>query len=80
VNSVIDKLTPKERLALVHLYSTEGYSALRKLVELERLELAKDHVDQMDILQIRYLSGQTKSLKKLIQTIDSAYKESEKKS
>lgn len=80
MKSTLEQLTAAERKALAHLYETDGYMALRKLIDIERLELAKSHVDQIDILQIRYLSGQTSSLKKLVGTLQENFKASNKKS
>jgi hypothetical protein len=80
MKSAIDQLKPNEREALAHLYDTEGYKALRRLVEIERLELAKDHVGQRDILEVVDLTGQTKALKKLLGTIRDNFKKVNKES
>ena len=79
MKSTIDHLTPKELLALAHFYDTEAYTALRKLIDAERLELAKSHVEQTDIMQIRHLSGQSTALKKLINTLKLISTSQEKK-
>lgn len=79
MKSTLEQLSAKEREALAHFYDTDAYKALRKLVDLERLETAKDHLDQTDILQVRYLSGQASSLKKLVLTLRDNYKQFEKK-
>jgi hypothetical protein len=75
MKSTVQKLSPKEREALALFHDSEADKALRKLVDTERLELAKDHVDQSDILMIRYLSGGANSLKRLIVTLDEIYKQ-----
>lgn len=75
MKSTVSLLSPKEREALALFHDSEPDKALRKLVDLERLELAKDHVDQSDILMIRYLSGGANSLKKLVVTLDDIYKQ-----
>lgn len=80
MKSTLEELSAADRKALAHFYETPAYAALRKLIDLERLELAKSHVDQVDILQVRYLSGQTSSLKKLIGTLQENFKASNKKS
>lgn len=72
----VDRLTQEEREILAHYYSSEGFKVLVKLIEMERLDLAKDHVEQVDILQVRYLSGQAASLKKLVKTIQQLKKNS----
>jgi len=69
VKSTLEELTKNERDALARLYETDSYKALVKLIQLERLEIAKDHLDQSDILMVRYLSGQASGLKKLILTL-----------
>lgn len=74
MRSAVDQLNPKDIKTLALFYDTESYRALRRLVDIERLELAKDHVNNIDIMQIRYLSGQVEALKKLIETIHSIYK------
>lgn len=80
MKSTLEELTSAERKALALFYDTPAYQALRRLVDIERLELAKSHVDQVDILQVRYLSGQTAALKKLIGTLRENFKSSNKKS
>lgn len=78
MKSSVEHLNSKERNALASFYGTEAYTALCKLVDVERLELAKDHVDLIDIMQVRYLSGQAAALKKLITTLQHNYKDSQK--
>lgn len=80
MKSTLEQLSTKEREALAHFYGTEAHKVLEKLVNEERLEIAKDHVDQTDILQVRYLSGQASSLKKLLLTLRENYKHFNKKS
>lgn len=70
----IDLLSAKERKLLVLFYGTETHEALKRLIDLERLELAKDSLDQQDIMQVRYLSGQAMGLKKLREVIFENYK------
>lgn len=77
--SSLEKLSPKEREALARWYDSDSWKALRHLVDVERMMLAKDHVDQIDIMQIRYLSGQANGLKKLILTLAKNYKDVDKK-
>ena len=79
MKSAIDQLSAGERETLARLYDSGDYKVLRKLIDIERIELAKDHVDERDILQIRYLSGQVASLKKLVGTLRNNFKEVNKK-
>lgn len=74
MKSTLEQLSAKEREALAHFYGTDMHKALEKLVGAERLEIAKDHVDQTDILTVRYLSGQASSLKKLLLTLRENHK------
>jgi hypothetical protein len=75
MKSTLEQLSKNERDALARFYETDGYKALKRLIEIERLEIAKDHVDVSDIMMIRYLSGQAQSLKKLINTLTENYKQ-----
>lgn len=72
-------LSDSERKALAHFHGTEVHKILRKLIDIERIELAKDHVGQREILEVVDLTGQTKALKRLIGTIDENYKKFKKK-
>lgn len=76
MKSPVDQLSYKEKQLLSQFYETDTYKALRHLIDMERLELAKSHVGQTDILQVRYLSGQTESLKKLVGTLQFISKDS----
>ncbi len=78
MRSTLEQLSEKERKALANFYGTDAEKALRKLIDLERLNLAKDHVDQVDILQVRYLSGAAHSLKQLVFTLKTNYKDNNK--
>jgi hypothetical protein len=73
MKSTLEKLSKADKQALAHFYDTDSYKALRRLVDLERIELAKDHVDQTDMMLVRYLSGQIQGLKKLILTLKTNY-------
>lgn len=75
MKSPIDRLSPEEKAILANFHDSEEFKVLRKLVDMERLDLAKDHVNQMDILQVRFLSGKTESLKNLILTIQKIKKD-----
>lgn len=66
------KLTADERAILAHFNGSETHRVLVKLLEIERLELAKDHVGVGDIGQIRYLSGKAEGLRALILTLKQA--------
>ena len=78
MKSTVELLSKKERQLLALFYETETHSALKRLCELERLELAKDAIDLRDIQELRYASGQAASLKKLFGTLKGIYKETQK--
>lgn len=79
MKSPIDRLTADERAILAHFHSSEEFLVLRKLIDMERLDLAKDHVNQFDLTIICNLSGQSNGLKKLVQAIQKIHKDSTKK-
>lgn len=72
------ELSPKERQALAHFYDTEAYKALMKLIELEKLAYAQQHVGIQEIGQVRYLTGKVGALNELIITLKAIYKKTEK--
>lgn len=74
MKSPLDQLSQGEREILALFVDTQAYTTLKKLIEAERLALAKDHVNQLDILNVRFLSGQVTSLKKLVSTLKDNYK------
>lgn len=80
MKSALDKLTGEEKSLLAHFVGSETYTVLRKLVDIERLELAKDHVNQDEIKHIKYLSGKSDGLKGLIETLIQNKKNVNKKS
>lgn len=75
MKSALDQLSQQDREALALFHDSAAEKALIKLINAERLELAKDHVDQPDILMIRYLSGGANSLKRLVNTLKENYKQ-----
>lgn len=79
MKSSVDLLTSKQQELLAGFYGTEAYEALRALIDIERLELAKDTLDLQDILIVRHYSGQAHSLKKLIETLATLNRVSEAK-
>ena len=81
----IKKLSANERETLAHFYDTEGYKVLRKLIDIERVELAKDTAElsgtmEQIALGNRYLTGQQVSLKRLINELRENFKDSDKES
>lgn len=74
MKSPLEQLSQGERELLARFVDTPTYIAFKKLIEIERLAIAKDHVNQLDISNVRFLSGQTVSLKKLIVTLKENYK------
>lgn len=76
MKSTVEQLSPADRKALALWYDSNSYNAFRRLIDIERIELAKDAIDQIDIKQVRYISGQAASLKRLVGTLRQIYKES----
>lgn len=74
MKSTLELLSLKEKQALANFHGSDAHKALVKLLELERLELAKDHVGLSDINIIRFLSGQAENCRKTIKTLDEVYK------
>lgn len=74
----IELLSDKDRLLLADLYLDDRYKVLKKLMELQRIEYAKGHVNQKDILDIRFLSGKSEGLKDLNLTLKDNFKNIDK--
>ena len=79
MKSTIYLLTQKDRQLLASFYETEYYPALKSLLVIERDQLAQDHVNEVDLMQIRHLSGQASALKKLVTTLKEINKTTQKK-
>lgn len=77
MKSTIDLLNSKDRLLLAEFYNSETHRALKRMVDIERIELAKDALDLQDMNVIRHLSGQAYALKRLCEEIYSMYKSRE---
>lgn len=75
MKSPLEQLSANERETLALLYDKLDFKILTKLINIERLELAKDAIEQRDISEVRYLAGQSDSLKKLLGTIRKNFKE-----
>lgn len=78
MKSTIKQLTANERETLALLYDKIDFKVLTKLINIERLELAKDAIEQQDIGEVRYLHGQSIALQKLLGTIKENFKELQK--
>jgi hypothetical protein len=74
----IDSLTPQEKELLVDLYDSDKYKALCKLIEAERLELAKDCLT-IPADRLSYVQGQAHGLRALCLEMKTLHKESQKK-
>jgi hypothetical protein len=80
VKSAIEQLSPNDREALALLYDKNDYQVLKKLIAVQKSKLAEAHVGQLEINQIRYLTGQVASLNWLIEVIKQNFNEVNKKS
>lgn len=65
VKTVFDELPKKDRLALAHLYETDGYQVLKKLMELCRVNVAKSALIAQSFEEVKHLQGQAHGLKML---------------
>lgn len=75
MSQTTDKLTDKDKLLLVSLYETDSYKALDKLVSATTMSLADRCLNlQGDIENLRFLQGQAKSLRDLLDVIHELYK------
>ena len=77
MKSTLDKLSVEERDALSRLYENPSWKSVVKLIELERLELAKDAFEKTDIMEIRYLKGQADGLKRFFKTVKDNYRKTD---
>ncbi len=73
----IDRLNDKQRLALVDLYETDGYKALKRLIELERDELAKKCLT-IEPARLQYIQGEANALKQLHLLVKDLHSKAEK--
>lgn len=80
MKSTVEQLSGAERKALAHLYDTPAYSALKKLLEFERLNSATKCLSAGSFEEVKYLQGQESALKGLHLTIKQLHKESDKES
>lgn len=79
MKSSLNSLSNEDKSLLAHFVGSKEYKVLRKLIDAERILVAKDHVDQKDILEVRFLSGKTGGLKGLIEALDQNKKNVNKK-
>lgn len=72
----VDKLTDKQRLALVDLYEADAYKAVKRLLELEREELARKCLT-VEPAKLSYIQGQANALKQIHLVIKDLYNKSQ---
>lgn len=73
MKSNLSRLSVKDKEALALFYDSETHKALIKLIELEKTEYAKQHVGQLDINQVRYLTGMVASLNRFANLLKENY-------
>lgn len=78
MKSPLEQLSANEREILALLYDKPDWKVLTKLISMERVELAKDALEKLDILEVRYLAGQSDGLKRLLGTIRNNFKDTQK--
>lgn len=74
MKSVFDDLTIQERKALAHLYETDGYKALKKAMEVLRVNAATHALDAPTFEEVKHLQGQAHGLKQLHQNLKELHK------
>lgn len=80
-----ESLTKQEATLLIQLYDTEAYKALKKLLEAERLNIAKlcAELSGMDpgqiVMNLKYLQGQAYALKQIHKIVKEQYQLDKKK-
>jgi hypothetical protein len=81
MKSTFDQLGPKGKALLVDLYEHDSYSALKKLLELERLNIATQlvSVPADDVKNISRLQGRAEMCKQLHLAIKDLYKQEREK-
>lgn len=78
MKSTLDQLSQTERETLARLYDSELYKPLKKLLDAEKETLMKQHVGQLDIMQVRYLTGGIGAINKLVLDLQTNAKGSQK--
>jgi len=77
MKSTTDFLNEKDRMGLADLYEYPEYKSLKKLLEVERLELAKDCL-AITGDRLLYIQGGAAALKKLHKTLQENYRQVKK--
>lgn len=75
MKSTVDQLTSKDRQALVHLYGTAAFDAIKSLCKLEIEGLGKDALISPNHEQTRFYSGQAVMAAKITNIIKDLHKE-----
>ena len=71
-------LTKQERLLLVNLYESDEYKALKKMLAIQQLEVAKSSINAEDMKQLGNFSGQVQSLAWVERKLEEIYKSHKK--
>ena len=78
IKNTIDSLPEKDRIALADLYDSAPYKVLKKLLEVQRLEIAKSCLDTAPET-LKYLQGQAHGLKQLNLSMQDNFKKNQDK-
>lgn len=80
MSSVVDKLSAKDKLQLVALYESQGYSSLKKLIDQTRINIAKNCLATSTCHEdTKFMQGQAFALKSLHSELKELFKLSQKK-
>ncbi len=78
MKSTIDLLTDKDKMELADIYDSPSYKYLKKLLDVERLELAKDCLVNPPE-RLLYLQGKAQAYKDLHKMLQENYKNNKDK-
>jgi hypothetical protein len=78
IKTVLDEMSKKDRLALAHLYETDGYNVLVRFMELCRINAGKSALLAQDFNEVKHLQGQAHGLKQLHLNIKENHKKMNK--
>lgn len=78
MKGILDDLPLKDRQALAHLYETDDYKVLKKVLELLRINAATFTLEAQNFEEVKHLAGQAHGLKMLHQHMKENHKKMSK--
>lgn len=74
MKSIIHRLTPKDKKALAHFYSTDAHTGLIKLMKMMKANSGAHSLTAPDWDTVKHLQGQSFSLTELSKLLEEIYK------